>query len=497
MKYINRVFILIVLIVLSLFAQDNDKKTYELLALEIEMLGSYQKFSDNTKSLISSASEYEKKGDYDYAIVFLEEALSEIKTPLPKSEKKIDSGDQNFFLNLISGIDYNRQEFELGFEQSDSVLLDELSKPYLGFELKYASDDNAFNIGNTFRYDKENLQNELYFLNKFVNKSNIIELRYGSMVDRNYEYDALGYFETFSELNMQSAYENSSWYWSVKNSTRYKRYKKPSESIPDFFRNTFTAYLVKNYGFNRNIQLDYTFDYNESLKYLNNDFFEHNGGISYQDFLSKKLKFKMESLYRYHNFNYQVSDSIFSNTSGTLSFDPEINYQYNSYINLAVEYNLELKKFDIKTEQEPDYTYHFINPSCILKLGDLASLNFGYVYEMKRHKLQKGLIEQYIEDQDYNSNGITCGFDYSSFKGMYISFSAEYTRRRYPNSVNDADFSLYSNRNILNLLLFAQIPLNKNVNLNAIASYDNDKDIDSDFNDTNSSFYTLEFSYSF
>jgi len=483
---------------LNLFAQDNGNKEYELLLLEIEMYGSYLDLSNTSEEMIKLAAEYEKQGDYDLATAFLEEALNELKSSAQKdSGPAVSVSDYIFSGNIISGIDYNRQEFELGFEQSDSVLLDELSKPFVGFEIKYASADDLFRIENAFRYDQENLRNELFVKNSYEGKNYNFDTRLGGLLDRNFEYSDLGYYEAFAELGIKSNYNDPAWYWQFKNKSRLKKYKQPSLTIPDFFRNSFSSYVVRNFNNNNSMQFDYTMDLNESLKYINNDFLEHNAGVSYQNISLSALKIKLASRYRYFNFNYQLSDSAFENTSNTISFNPDLVYDFNSSLGLNLDYNVDIKDFTIKTEQEPDYTYHNVNPSFIIHFTDLSSVNIGFVYENKKHVVQKNLVTQYIRDQDYHSSGLTAGFDYSTLNGTLLSINAEYRQRRYPNSENEADFSIYSNRNILSLLVYGQIPLYENISLNIIGSYDNDKDIDSDFNDTISSFYTMELKYAF
>jgi hypothetical protein len=499
MNYVLKALILIMACCFyNVLAQENDKKTFELLTLEIEMYSSYGVFSDESRQLIKQAADYAKQNEYDLAVVFLEEALTQIKSPQEKeaASQNINDGSK-FYGNIISGIDYNRQEFELGFEQSDSVLLDQLSKPFVGFDVIYESPQRSFNIENTFRYDSENLRNELFFRNIFDGSTRHFESRYGGIIDRNYEYEDLGYYELFAEMNLKSTYKNSDWYWQLKNYSRYKKFKNPSVSVPSFFRNSFSAFLGKNFDFYNDIQFDYIMDLNESLDFDNNDFIEHNSGISYKDIFFGKLKIEMASRYRYFNFNYQLSDSSFENTSHTVSINPGVIYDFSAFLSFDIDYNIDIKTFTIKTEQEPDYTYNYINPALVIATGDLSSIRVGYVYEKKSHVAQEGLVKQYIRDQDYYASGFSAAFDYTALKGMIISLSAEYSRRRYPHSSSDTDFSIYSNRNILSLLLYAQVPLYKNIGLNLIAAYDNDKDIDSDFNDTVSSFYTAELSYSF
>ncbi|KAA3611330.1 MAG: hypothetical protein D8M58_15300 [Calditrichaeota bacterium] len=486
----------------KLFAQETEQGEYELLAMEIDMLGSYSTFSQNTNALIDSAKEYALKGDYDFAIVYLEEAKSSITTPENVNKpNEISHSKKIFFFNLQTGIDYNRQEFELGFEQSDSVLLDELSKPFVGFDLRYLSDDHTFQLENNLRYDKENLQNELFLQNEFKNSSLSFTPKLGIVFDKNFSYSTLGYLEVFTDLGIKSADINSSWYWSIKNLVRYKRFEQSTETIPNFIRNTFTAYLVKSYNFNKNLQFDYNFDLNESIKYLNNDFSEHDAGISYQDQFFKRLKFRGSIRSRINEFNYLVQDELrdssFTNRSQTYSVNPSLKYELNPLFSIDLKYKVDFKKFDIKTEQEPDYVFQFINPALITHLNDNVSIKLGYVFEKKSHKTSALLEEQYIKDQNYSSQGIATGLDYASVSGIIISLNAEYMLRRYPNVQEDVTFSIYSNRNILNFLFFAQVPINENISINAIGSYDNDKDIDSDFNDSISSFYTFELTYSF
>ncbi len=495
-------YVLFIALSNSLFCQDVEKSDYELLILEIDIMRSYSQFSEQVNALVDSAKEYARKEEYDFAIVFLEEAKNGVLvTPKIAKQQVKGPATKTLFFNLNSGLDYNRQEFELGFEQSDSVLLDELNKPFIGFDLKYLSADKRFQVENQLKYDKENLQNEFFLRNEFQNSFLNLSTKIGTVYDKNFVYTDLGYLELFTDVSLKSSDLNSDWYWNIKNLVRYKKFKQATQSIPNFVRNTFSTYIVKNFSLYKNIQFDYNFDFNESLKYLNNDFSEHDAGMSYQDVFLKRLKFKGSARSRISDFNYllqdELGDSSFTNTSNTFVINPNIIYNFSSKFSLDLNYKVDFKKYDVKTEQEPDYTLHYTNPTIIFNLTEMISFKMGYVFEKKSHKTESSLQEQYIKDQNYSSRGFSAGFDYTSFSGIIVSLNAEYMLRRYPNVQDGVTFSLYSNRNILNLLLFTQLPISDNISINAIGSYDNDKDIDSDFNDSISSFYTFEISYSF
>jgi hypothetical protein len=311
----------------------------------------------------------------------------------------------------------------------------------------------------------------------------------------------LGYLELFVDFSLKNSNLGSDWYWSLKNTVRYKKFKQATETIPNFIKSTFSGYAVKSFGLYKNIQVDYNFDLNESLDYMNNDFIEHDAGIGYQDMFFSHLKLRASSRARVSAFNYLVSDesgdSSFTNRSTTFGLNPELVYTFNQSMSIGINYKVDFKQFVIKTEQEPDYRFDYINPSILINLSEEISLKLGYVRERKLHKTVPFLEEQYIKDQNYQSQGVSLGFDFTTLNGILITLNSEYVRRRYPDTVDDAAFSIYSNRNILNILLFAQIPISEKISINAIGSYDNDKDIDTDFNDSVSSFYSFEFVYSF
>jgi hypothetical protein len=486
----------------ALWGQGEEKRDYELLELELEILNAYTNFSTYTKTLIDSAHQYALQEDYDFAIVFLEEAKNGIDAlNEPKNPQKIEQPAPIFLVNLISGIDYNRQEFELGYEQGDSVLLDELNKPFIGLNLRYFTDDNSFFIDNQFRYDRENLQNELVARGQIQNKYFSFNTKLGTVFDKNFTYPDLGYLELFVDFSLKNNNLGSDWYWSLKNIVRYKKFKQATETIPNFIRNTFSGYAVKSFDLYQNIQVDYNFDLNESLNFINNDFIEHDAGIGYQDMFFSRLKLRASSRARVSRFNYLVSDesgdSSFTNRSTTFGLNPELVYTFNQSMSIGINYKVDFKQFVIKTEQEPDYRFDYLNPSILVNLSEEISLKLGYVRERKVHKTVSFLEEQYIKDQNYQSQGVSLGFDFTTLNGILIALNMEYVRRRYPDTVDDAAFSIYSNRNILNILLFAQIPISEKISINAIGSYDNDKDIDTDFNDSVSSFYSFEFVYSF
>ena len=127
----------------------------------------------------------------------------------------------------------------------------------------------------------------------------------------------------------------------------------------------------------------------------------------------------------------------------------------------------------------------------------LFSVSVNYFYEKRDHKTVESLQNIYIKEQDFSANGLEFGINLSSIGGFLFSGGVTFSRREYPNNSDDSVFSFYSNRDIINIFLFTQVPVWQNISTSLIALYDNDKDKDFDNNDTQSSFFTFEIKYSF
>ena len=80
------------------------------------------------------------------------------------SDDKIKTAVDPFELLFRSGVDFNRQEFEIDYAEDDSLLIDEVQKPYLGMEVKYLvtghPEGNSIRLYGDVRSDKENLQGD-------------------------------------------------------------------------------------------------------------------------------------------------------------------------------------------------------------------------------------------------------------------------------------------------------------------------------------------------
>ncbi len=480
-----------------LFAQGGlEEDQYTLLLDEVHALHAD---SQTDSALLDSARSYAQKGQMIMATVFLEQILDTHLTVADQKVTSLPDYKNDFSFTIKSGLDFNRQEFEVGYIQTDSVIFDELQKPFLGIELVKAlsySPQNTFQFLLNSRYDKEN----------FIAEGKIIQSHKGSALnsiyeaglsyDRNYLYPEFTAFEGYGRQRMN-------WMWSGKytlqidNNVRYKKYKQPSQDIPSFIRDRFAAGLGYGTLLANSWQLEYTMDLNESLHSINNDYLDQMMNVSWNSRTAGLTAWSAELAAGFNRFSYVIGDSVYKNRAKVIQAQIHSNTHISSKLSLKMEYNGRLKSYIKKSEQDPDYWLNRFTSTFQRQCCTHFAFDAGYQFEMKNHFTFKGAEEAYILDQNYFGNGFLLGIEYSNIYSYLISFSAGYSWRRYPDATGDKAFSLYSNRNILTFSLIGQIPLTKRTVVNIFASYDNDQDLDREESNTRNSFFSADLEYRF
>lgn len=153
----------------------------------------------------------------------------------------------------------------------------------------------------------------------------------------------------------------------------------------------------------------------------------------------------------------------------------------------------------------PDFRELELEPALIYTWIDGVRLKIGYLHRNRVHTSSAGAISDPDQSQadaaleNYFSHGIVLGLDILTLKGLLLSLVNSYEVRRFPNSVTRdiSDFSLYSDRNLNNLLLFFTWPISPQFELNCIANLDHDNDRKEEKNDSKSTLFSLELLYRF
>jgi len=165
MKYLQVILIILQLFVIKIVvtpAQQvselaDAKSAYDLMLTRFKIYLEYYILYEETKLLYEEALQYGQNNEYEIGMILLEEALEMLKNEQESTSNVVAlsslsgyssmrTSQQDFNLSIISGLDFNRQEFELGFVESDSTVKEEFSKPYIGLSARYYLSNEEHNV---------------------------------------------------------------------------------------------------------------------------------------------------------------------------------------------------------------------------------------------------------------------------------------------------------------------------------------------------------------
>ena len=512
-------FIQVILVILQLFvikivvapAQkvseiSDAKTTYDLLLTRFKIYIEYYTLKEETKQLYEEALQYGQNKEYEIGAIILEEALDLLKNEANSSSEMValsslplnpgvKTSGQDFKLSMISGMDFNRQEFELGFVESDSTVKEEFSKPYVGLSARYYLSNgqhNIIEIQNSIRFDKENWRDDYRIRWQPISNFYILYSGYWNeaRVSETYSYwDQVIASRLTADLSHNL-------FLSFFNTFNYKSYRTVNFYLKDFYRNRFNALGEWRTSLLGITSLEYGNEVNESLGLEDNDYLQHNIrlGIRNDSFEKFYYNFLVDGSTR--DYVIQFDDSLIYNKYQSLGVEVLYEVAVVENLRLFVEDYFLYKVYEQKSSLEPDYYWNFLRPGFRLSFFDHVEVGAGYEWEFKEH-LGHPLDSYNVNEQNYNSNGIFVSLNYFSFGGMYLTTSVSYQWRRYPDSITNDLISIYSNRNIFSAMLLAYIPITSQLNLNGFAMYDSDEDIDFDQQNNQSTIFTIELEYIF
>lgn len=477
---------------------------FEILRSQLNIYKSYISFSLNQNSLLAEADSLGAIGEYEIGIIYLEEILHSIKiSKEPEKEEVYDtqfkirdlknSNFKNLSLVLSTGIDFDRHEFEYNYNSSDSTILEEFTKPFTSMELDYilfSSKESSFNINNSIRYDNQNLRDD-YYLN-YKNKN--LNIKFGGYLNKSYNSTYSSYWENnFRIAFSENILDNVKIFF--QDYYNYKLFSESDLNYTDYYRNFLELNLEYQFT-NYEILALYKNELNEYLGNENNDYKQNSIGIGYKKTTYRNFVHSAILEYELRDYETLFGDSTLSNKYNQISLLIDWDYRLVDNLAFGLENHFIKKRYHFQSTFEPDYYWNYLRPLIEFNFLSTLQLGFGYEWELKIHSLieENGTSST---EQDYNSNGVYSSISYFTLEGITLLFTASYQWRKYPDSPTNDLINLYSSRNILSLIATGNIPINKNLGINILAVYDNDKDVDNDQGNTQSSIYNIELEYRF
>jgi hypothetical protein len=484
----------------------DSKTSYDLLLTRFKIYLEYYTINEKSKLLYEEALQYGQNKEYEIGAIILEEALDLLKndegdfselmplSPLPQSLGMRASG-QDFKLSVISGMDFNRQEFELGFVEGDSTVEEEFSKPYVGLSARYFSNNgqhNVIEIQNSIRFDKENWRDDYRIRWQPISSFYIL---YSGYWNEARVEETHSYWDQVIASRLTFDFSRTL-YFSFLNTFNYKSYRTENFYLKDFYRNRINARGELRTSLLGITSLEYANEANESLGLEDNDYLQHTIRIGIRNDSFEKFYYNFLVDGSTREYVIQFDDRLVYNRFQSLGVEALYEVGIVKELRLFLEDNFLYKVYEQKSSLEPDYYWNFFRPGFRISFINQLDIGIGYEWEFKEH-LALPLDSYNVNEQNYNSNGVFVSLNYFSIGGTYLTTSISYQWRRYPNSLTNDLLSIYSNRNIFSAMLLAYVPLTNNFNLNVFATFDNDNDIDFDQQNNQSTIFSVELEYIF
>lgn len=396
------------------------------------------------------------------------------------------------------GADYSRNEYELSFLESDSVILEELYHPY--FALRIARSASSGNRNSSFlnytHLEESLFQSGLYLALESVSYQKRWRIEGNS-----------DFFSAGKDAGANSWSNELRFYWSqyltIKNQFlfnsrgRYKLYFPAG----DTYQNSLGG----------DIQMALR-HYFQTLCWLElailPSLYRENSG---EGFIYRQIQSRLDYQYRsdYNRFlNVSLNHYLrnFENSSVSLdyrnqhqAFRPAVEGEWTLWKPFGLKGQLE---WEDRRYLHPDLTYSdFTYGSASTQLrfyfGEYNTAGIGLVFDFERHTAGTPDEQPLTEQENFNSRGFIVSVDLLNVRGLLISFSYQYTRRDYPLSIAPDYFNIYSDRQVQTIQGIGYIPFHSQWQFQFFVNFDEDRDRQHDNNDNLTSLLNISLQYKF
>jgi hypothetical protein len=491
------------------------KEIYESRKIQLEFL---LQDSLETDSLIfymiREAEYFNDVEEYSFAIEILDQVISTINDPKNPFEDNLNittcTDSTNVLINTLTtnpniwnwsvevGSDYSKQEYELNYIESDSVVIEELNNPYIALRSAHIYHFNKYSsqIIGYFRLDQELFLPSISatientdFLNQWrVEMQSNIYFQFDQKIGNFWENQLRGYLN--HTINNQNRFY-------INSQIRYKYHFSSDTLYGDIFFgdvNMAYRYYVKFLSW---IELNLRPSiYNETrslgLKYLQSHIgVDFNHRAEYNKFIQFRL-----NIYLRDFINKQLTNDY---SNKYLSFIPTLEFEFPIFSPIGIESRL---NYESRQYQKPDLTYSNFNLgslNLLLKyyISTFNSIGVGYIYEIEVHSSPSSEDNILVKQENYNASGMIISLDILGTGGLMLNFGYQYTLRNYPNTIDNEFISFYNNRRVQVIYGIGYIPISPRWQIQFLVNYDNDQDRDREMNDQSYTIFNLSLLYKF
>ena len=487
---------------------------YEIQNLNIEIrwaeFALYENFADLIE-LRQFSKDAVEKGDYELALIYLDEIIeltdeqssdSTIQYQLAALDESFEFSKDNFTTEIVFGMDFSEQEYNLTFGLSDSTFIDSQNNPYSGFRLRWASYQ-----ANNFKVELDGLmkvsrdytswQAQSQFTKNFITG---FEIHFGQVFDGlSYKRSfPIEYWQSSSNLILEKRFGDDL-ALSIGDEFQYRSYENESESFPTFQKNEFQTVLRASDFLNSRLTIDFTIDQRIQKTFQLYDYVDRR--FSIQHSFNSSLNTSFLGWYQFRDMKYtQVnSDSSFLTDFRQHFITLNVSQSLIRSVSLKLSGEVILRDHPETYLYTPDFTYLRFEPGFLFDLSNQLNLGINYILESKEYKKNEVQQSNLLISQNKLSQGLLLSLDFFNYKNLLCSLSHTFMFNSYPDAGDEPipGFSLYTNRSQNSTLLYLSYQVIDPLEITLVMQYDLDKDREIKHNDSRSSIFSLDINWKF
>jgi hypothetical protein len=516
--------LLVVIVILAILIQFNlapaddpeSKDLYESRKLQIEFL--VQQTSPDSillSDILMEADYFAQEGEYQIALDLLDAAIqnTELTVSNPDSVNltfsdlidplKFDFDDERqstsyWDISTEFGTDYSRNEYELSFLESDSLVLEELNNPYFSLRLaRSRSYQNKWlNFYNHNRIDKDLIQTSFALALESIDYEQNWRIEGRTNWFWFLEQNQGTFWENEARLNWNKLLNSQNRFY-VQTNLRSKIYFPDNETYHNLFDGDVHLALRHNYKVLHWLDISvrpsqYVEFSREGLVYSQvQSQIEYYNRTDYNQYFIARFK------HYFRDFSSSTITEDYKNQYHSLR--PAVDFEWPVIFpfGLSGQTDWDFRKYKTPDLTYSNFDYRRINLMMKFYFDVYNSIGIGYIHEQENHSAANDSEASSVDLEDFYSHGFSFSLDILQLRGLMISLGYSYVLRTYPSAGDQDILSIYSNRKIHNMQAFGYFPLFRQWQLQFFISYDNDRDRSRENNDNLSTLFNVSLQYHF
>ncbi len=474
--------------------------------------------------LVREAREFASAGDYTTALLLLDtanafvdeqESASGSSAGQPGEQEQTAPPEQpetgwSFSPQVITGIDFWQQRFELAYAAEENVYFESSDNPFAGARLRmqhfsphtgdlnfYAQWKNSRDYSSTeleIRHSKgRSTGNYWLFENRFENT---------------------GYKNTFNlqyRENMTTVQARFSptpgWQIRFDDYFQLRNYGQESELYPNFWNNQAAVGFEFTSGLATRLTARYAYVTRRHQRYSENDYTTNRIEASIYQLTGRNSSIYLENIWRRRQYAIGSSDSSYQNSFQEEYLRGDFRFGLSDWLSLDTQADLTIRQHDKPSVITPDFVHITANPRFLFKIYQDWQIGLGYLYVWRVYKkdlvqtsVSPGIADDvYLGYEDYFSHGVSVSIELFRLGAFMLNLTDNYQIRTYPNTNADA-FSgqlFNTNRRINSIMLLFSWQITSKLEFNILANHDNEISIDVANGDSRNSLFSMDLGYTF